>query len=42
MHDENLKLVNLPIYLQGEHKVLPWLQTFITTKLCGIQTFFFL
>ena len=25
---------------QGEHKVFPWLQTFITRKLRGIQTFF--
>jgi len=22
--------------IQGEHKVFPWLQTFITRKLCGI------
>jgi len=29
-------------YLQGEHKVFPWLQTFITRKLRGIQTYFFL
>ena len=28
------------IYIQGEHKVFPWLQTFITGKLRGIQTFF--
>jgi len=28
--------------IQGEHKVFPWLQTFITRKLRGIQTFFFL
>ena len=28
--------------LQGEHKVFPWLQTFITRKLRGIQTYFFL
>jgi len=27
--------------LQGEHKVCPWLQTFITRKLHGIQTYFF-
>jgi hypothetical protein len=26
--------------IQGEHKVFPWLQTFITRKLRGIQTFF--
>jgi len=24
--------------IQGEHKFFPWLQTFITRKLCGIQT----
>ena len=24
-------------YIQGEHKVFPWLQTFITRKLRGIQ-----
>jgi hypothetical protein len=24
-------------YMQGEHKVFPWLQTFITRKLSGIQ-----
>jgi hypothetical protein len=29
------------ILLQGEHKVFPWLQTFIKRKLRGIQTFFF-
>jgi len=28
--------------LQGEHKVFPWLQTFITRKLRRIQTYFFL
>jgi hypothetical protein len=28
--------------VQGEHKVFPWLQTFITRKLHGIQTYFFL
>ena len=27
--------------LHGEHKVFPWLQTFITRKLRGIKTFFF-
>jgi len=26
--------------IQGEHKVFPWLQTFITRKLRGIQFFF--
>jgi len=28
--------------LQDEHKFFPWLQTFITRKLRGIQTYFFL
>jgi len=28
-------------YIQGEHKVFPWLQTFVTRKLRGIQTYFF-
>jgi len=27
--------------VQGEHKVFPWLWTFITRKLLGIQTYFF-
>ena len=27
--------------IQGEHKVFPLLQTFISRKLRGIQTFFF-
>ena len=27
--------------IQGEHKVFPWLQIFITRKLRGIQTYFF-
>jgi len=27
--------------LQGEHKIFPWLHTFITRKLRGIQTYFF-
>ena len=31
-----LKVVNI----QGEHKVFPWLQTFITKKLREIQTYF--
>jgi len=26
--------------VQGEHKVVLWLQTFITRKLRGIQTYF--
>jgi len=26
--------------IQGEHKVFPWLQTFITRKLLGIKTYF--
>jgi len=28
-------------HIQGEHKVFPRLQKFITRKLRGIQTFFF-
>jgi hypothetical protein len=31
-----LQLTNI----QGEHKVFPWLQIFITRKLLGIQTYF--
>jgi len=27
--------------IQGEHKAFPWLQTFITRKLRGIQNIFF-
>jgi len=27
--------------IQGEHKVFPWLQTFVTRKLRGIQIYFF-
>jgi hypothetical protein len=34
--------IYLYIYIQGEHKFFPCLQTFITIKLCEIQTFFFL
>jgi len=34
--------VKLRRYTQGEHKVFPRLQTFITRKLRGIQTFFIL
>jgi len=34
-------LMHNSFILQGEHKVFPWLQTFITRKLRGIQTFFF-
>jgi len=30
------------VYIQGEHKFFPLLQTFITRKLRGIQTYFFL
>ena len=30
------------VTIQGEHKFFPWLQTFITRKLRGIQTNFFL
>jgi len=33
---------SLPNDVQGEHKVFPWRQTFITRKLRGIQTYFFL
>ena len=29
------------MYIQGEHKFFPLLQTFITRKLRGIQTYFF-
>jgi hypothetical protein len=29
-------------FIQGDHKVFPWLQTFITRKLRGIQTYIFL
>jgi len=29
------------LIIQGEHKVFPWLQTFIRRKLRGIQTYFF-
>jgi len=34
-HDTKTKSAN---NIQGEHKVFPWLQTFITRKLRGIQT----
>jgi len=37
---QNSKLL-ISYKVQGEHKVFPWIQTFITTKLRGIQTFFF-
>ena len=30
-------VTNYPVYIQGEHKVFPWLQTFITRKLRGIK-----
>ena len=30
------------ILIQGEHKVFPWLKTFITRKLRGIKTYIFL
>ena len=39
-HRQFLKYSNLDI--QGEHKFFPRLQTFITRKLRGIQTYFFL
>jgi len=32
----------LHLEVQGEHKVFPWLQTSVTRKLRGIQTYFFL
>ena len=31
---------NICIIIQGEHQVFPCLQTFITRKLRGIQTYF--
>jgi len=35
-------MARLPVTdIQGEHKVFPWLQTFIARKLRGIQTYFF-
>jgi len=33
---------HVTLALQGEHKVFPWLQIFITRNLRGIQTYFFL
>ena len=33
--------IKLNINIQGVHKVFPWLQTFITRKLRGMQTYFF-
>jgi len=38
LNETLLQLLNI----QGEHKVFPRLQTFITRKLRGIQTYFFL
>ena len=41
-HHKNKKITSLPGIsdgkIQGERKVFPWLQTFITRKLRGIQT----
>jgi hypothetical protein len=38
-----IKLIYVTYFadIQGEHKVFPWLQTFITRKVRGIQTFLF-
>jgi len=36
-----MHLAGFTIEIQGEHKVFPWLQTYITRKLRGIQTYFF-
>jgi hypothetical protein len=30
-----------PCMIQSEHKIIPWLQTFITRKLCGTEIFFY-
>ena len=38
----DVMLKNRLLEIQDEHKVFPCLQTFITRKLRGIQTFFFL
>ena len=35
------KLIYIYIYIQGEHKFFPWLQTFIKRKLRGIETYLF-
>jgi len=35
------KYTTLRAEVQGEHKVFPWLQTFITRNLRWIQTYFF-
>ena len=34
-------ILQFTLKIQGEHKIFPWLQTFITRKLRGIQTYFF-
>ena len=39
---EHQQFILKPDYIQGEHKVFPWLQTFITIKLRGIQIYIFL
>jgi hypothetical protein len=36
------KLLSSSSEIQGEHNFFPWLQTFITRKLRGIQTYFVL
>jgi len=36
-----LNSLHMLFVIQGENKVFPWLQTFITRKLRGIQTYFF-
>jgi len=41
MFRQKQKISWLTKELQGEHKVFPWLQTIITRKLRGIQTYFF-
>ena len=41
MRDITQHLPNLSNKVQGEHKVFPWLQTFFTRKLRGIQTYSF-
>jgi len=38
---KKMHLAGFTIEIQGEHKVFPWLQTYITRKLRGIQTYFF-
>jgi hypothetical protein len=40
VHTNHLISLISILKLQGEHKAFPWLQTFITRKLCRIQTYF--